>query len=457
MFTKHLPNRFLKNVLLFVTIINIANVSDNCPPNSVLPTFSSKRRHTVSDMMRKVGVIVVCLVLSIFPHLIDGQSKTFACSFNSQEAASIGFLPEYVPMEICTHVIFKWFRFPRFVARQMLFDDNDKIAFSRLVTSVRQRSRTGRVVASIDGTGSDFSSASGTNVRRRAFVQAASTLLLELDADAIELNWERPGNENSGTGIATDRLTMVTLLQDLRQVVNAASSLIKGRPRELWIRGTIHPNLISSSYNTFDVCDLVDQVTLDTTSTAGSTSHAPIYSTSITLPNFGPFKGNVINTGDGLTDATQTWIDNGCPPKKVLLGIGLHGYLKTGSSSDQGFLSNRFLSLSASDGKRMAYRELCQTLRERGWSFGWDQQGFTPYATRSFYNGQLQRLSYEDVNSLRYKMDLVEQKRLGGVYVNNIHSDDIYGTCGQAYALAGYIASRLQAIPSDIGFAIEWN
>ncbi|XP_058122358.1 endochitinase-like [Anopheles ziemanni] len=448
-------------MLLFVTISNIADVSDNCPPNSVLPTFSNNRRVAVVFMMRKVRVIVVCLVLSIFPHLIDGQSKTFACSFNSQEAASIGFLLEYVPMEICTHVIFKWFRFPRFVARQMFFDDNDKITFSRLVTSVRQRSRTGRVVASIDGTGSDFSSASGTNVRRRAFVQAASTLLLELDADVIELNWERPGNENSGTGIATDRLTMVTLLQDLRQVVNAASSLIKGRPRELWIRGTIHPNLISSSYNTFDVCDLVDQVTLDTTSTAGSTSHAPIYSKSITSPNFGPFKGEVINTEDGLTDATQTWIDNGCPPKKVLLGIGLHGFLKTISSSDYGFLSNRFLSSSATqtydDVLNFDLFQLCQTLRERGWSFGWDQQGFTPYATRSFYNGQLQRLSYEDVNSLRYKMDLVEQKRLGGVYVNNIHSDDIYGTCGQAYSLAGYIASRLQAIPSDIGFAIEWN
>ncbi|KFB41762.1 AGAP008562-PA-like protein [Anopheles sinensis] len=403
-------------------------------------------------MMRKVCVIVTIWVLSLCPHLIDGQGKKFACSFNSQEAASIGFLPEYVPMEICTHVIFKWFRFPRFVGRQMLFDDNDKIAFSRLVTSVRQRSSTGRVVASIDGTGSEYSSASGTNVRRRAFVQAASTLLLELDADAIELNWERPGNENSGKGIATDRLTMVTLLQDLRQVVNAASSLIKGRPRELWIRGSIHPNLISSSYNTFDVCDLVDQVTLDTTSGLGSLSHAPIYSRSVTLPNFGSFAGNVINMGDGLT-----WIDNGCPPKKVLLGVGLHGFLKTASSSGRGFFGNDFFSWGAGDGKRMAYRELCQSFGQRGWSFGWDQQGLTPYATRSFFNGQSERLSYEDVNSLRYKMDLVEQKRLGGVYADYIHSDDIYGTCGQAYPLSGYIASRLQAIPSDIGFAIEWN
>ncbi|XP_058122360.1 endochitinase-like [Anopheles ziemanni] len=406
--------------------------------------------------MRKVGVIVVCLVLSLCPHLINGHSKKFACSFNSQEAASISFLPEYVPMEICTHVIFKWFRFPRFVARQMLFDDNDKIAFSRLVTSVRQRSRTGRVVASINGTGSDFSRVSETNVRRRAFVQAASTLLLELDADTIELSWEVPGNQYDGKGIETFRRTMVTLLQDLRQVVNAASSLIKGRPRELWIRGSIHPNLITTSYNTFDVCNLVDQVALSTTSRTESTSHAPIYGSSITLPSLGPFKGAVINSEDGLTDATQTWIDNGCPPKKVLLGVGLHGFLKTISSSDYGYLADSFLSAP----KHVLYFDffqLCQTLRERGWFFGWDQQGFTPYATRSFYNGQLQRLSYEDVNSLRYKMDLVEQKRLGGVYVDNIHSDDIYGNCGQAYPLSGYTASRLQAIPSDIGFAIEWN
>ncbi|KFB41763.1 AGAP008562-PA-like protein [Anopheles sinensis] len=406
-------------------------------------------------MMRKVGVIVTIWVLSLCPHLIDGQGKKFACSFNSQEAASIGFLPKYVPMEICTHVIFKWFRFPRFVGRQMFFDDNDKIAFSRLVTSVRQRSSTGRVVASINGTGTDFSGASEASVRRRAFVQAASTLFLELDADAIELNWERPGIQHGGNGMETDRRTMVTLLQDLRQVVNAASSLMKGRPRELWIRGSIHPLLISSSYNTFDVCDLVDQVTLDAIWT-GSLSHAPIHSSSVTINHseFGHSGDGKIDIGDGLTGATKTWIDNGCPPKKVLLGVGLHGLLNAVSSRKINNFGEDFFKWGSGDIKRMAYRE---SFGQRGWSFGWDQQGLTPYATRSLNNGQTERLSYEDVNSLRYKMDLVEQKRLGGVYADYIHSDDIYGTCGQAYPLSSYIASRLQAIPSDIGFAIEWS
>ncbi|XP_058122357.1 endochitinase-like [Anopheles ziemanni] len=441
---------------LYVNIKTIVVDLDNCLPNSVLPTFSSNRRVAVSDMMRKVGAIVLCLVLSFFPHLINGQSKKCACSFNLQEATSIGFLPEYVPMEICTHVIFKWFRFPRFVARQMLFDDDDKIAFSQLVTSVRKRSRSGRVVASINGTGTDFSRASETTDLRRAFVQAASTLLLELDADAIELNWERPGNQYGGKGIATDRRTMVTLLQDLRQVVNAASSLIKGRPRELWIRGSIHPNLISSFYNTFDVCNLVDQVTLDAI-WSGSLSHAPVHNSRVTIYHREFGFSSKIKIGDGLTGATQTWIDNGCPPKKVLLGVGLHGLLNTVLSHKIKFFGDDFFKWGSGDMKRMAYSELCQSLRQPGWSFGWDQEGLTPYATRSLDNDQSERLSYENVSSLRYKMDLVEQKRLGGVYVDNIHSDDIYGSCGQAYLLSSYIASRLQAIPSDIGFAIEWN
>uniref|UniRef100_A0A182JAK9 Uncharacterized protein n=1 Tax=Anopheles atroparvus TaxID=41427 RepID=A0A182JAK9_ANOAO len=407
--------------------------------------------------MREVCVIALFLALSHWVCVADGQSKKYACSYGYEEAYQLGYLPEYIPMEICTHVIFKWFNFPRFVGRQMLLDDNDKLAFSRLVTSVRKRSSSGRVVASITCTGTDFSTMSGTNVRRRAFVQVVSTLLLELDADGIELAWDSPGNENSGTGIATDRLTMVTLLQDLRQAVTAASKLINGRNRELWIRGSLHPNLISTSYNTFDVCELVDHVTLLSTNIGGRLSHAPINSGTIKTPNIGNFNGENISLGNGIVDGTQTWIDNGCPPKKLLLGIGLHGFLSTVSTNGQQFFGNEYFSWGSGNKKTMPYREVCQTLRQQGWSVGWDAEALTPYAIRSISGGQSQRISYEDLNSVRYKMDLVEQKRLGGVYTNFIHSDDIYGRCGQAYPLSAYTAYRLRAIPSDIGFAIEWN
>ena len=158
-----------------------------------------------------------------------------------------------------------------------LLKDNDKIAFSRVVSSVRKRSNTARVVASIDGSARDFTRASSATVRRKAFAQAAVTLLLELDADGIELNWKEPGSTHAGRGSANDRITMVQLLQDLQQAVKAASKS-RNRNRELWFRGSLHTNVMEEAYNMFDLCELVDHVTLDPSTTDYlENSHAPLY------------------------------------------------------------------------------------------------------------------------------------------------------------------------------------
>uniref|UniRef100_A0A182RWB3 GH18 domain-containing protein n=1 Tax=Anopheles funestus TaxID=62324 RepID=A0A182RWB3_ANOFN len=398
-------------------------------------------------------VILACLVDTSM-----AQGKKMACTYSSSKADAMGYLPEYIPLEVCTHVIFKAFNFPSFVGRQMLFSDNDKIAFSRVVSSVRTRSNTIPVVASILGNAQDYTATSGTIARRKAFVQAATSLLLELDADAIELHWRSPGNSNAGLGNGLDRVTMVTLLQDLRQAVNSVSRSIRNRNRELWFRGSLHPNVIAEAYNVFDVCDLVDHVTIDPdTADNLENSHAPLYSKPIVLPTYvAQLDGNVIYPENGLNTTTQRWIDEGCPPRKLLFGIGLHGVSKSYSSSLRNFLGERS-ALGPARKTYLDYGELCLTIRQGGWSYGWDEYGFTPYATRALSDGQEQRISYEDLNSLRYKMDMVEEKRFGGIYLEYVHSDDIYGRCGQAYEHTSYVSSRVQAIPSDIGFAIEWN
>uniref|UniRef100_A0A182V308 GH18 domain-containing protein n=1 Tax=Anopheles merus TaxID=30066 RepID=A0A182V308_ANOME len=249
--------------------------------------------------------------------------------------------------------------------------DNDKIAFSRVVSSVRKRSSTVRVVASIDGYARDFTTTSSAIVRRKAFVQAAVTLLLELDADAVELNWMSPGNSGVASGDGLDRITMVQLLQDLRQAVNAASKNIPNRQRELWFRGSLHPNVIDSAYNMLDLCELVDHVTLDpNTAESLENAHAPLRGTPqalpVQIPILSQIFGDVIEPGTGF---------------------------------------------------------LCKTLREDGWNYAWDGYGGMPYVTRALQNGQMERISYEDLDSLRLKMDMVEQKRFGGIYIDYVHSD----------------------------------
>ncbi|XP_052898220.1 endochitinase-like [Anopheles moucheti] len=411
----------------------------------------------VSVSTMSAGVVMwIVFILALLVDSSMAQGKKLVCSYDPTKALQIGYQPEYIPLEVCTHVIFQAFDFPRFVGRQMLFSDNDKIAFSKVITSVRQRSNTVRVIASIIGSAQDYTATSGTIVRRKAFVQAAISLLLELDADAIELNWRSPGNSNAGHGNGLDRVTMVSLLQDLRQAVISASKNIRYRNRELWFRGSLHLNVVFEAYNVFDICELVDHVTLDsdTVPSLGEV-HAPLYSKPIVSPVYVPWLDTrVIDPMNGLNTTTQRWIDEGCPPRKLLFGIGLHGVRKAYSSSMRSFFGSGF---GPAKSTYLEQHELCVTIRQGGWKYAWDQYGAMPYATRALQNGQEEHISYEDLNSLRYKMDMVEAKRFGGIYIEHIHSDDIYGRCGQAYSLTAYLASRVRSIPSDIGFAVEWN
>ncbi|XP_052864008.1 endochitinase-like [Anopheles cruzii] len=401
---------------------------------------------------------VLWILLVLLPELIEGQSKKLACSYEHPRALNAGYRPDYIPVELCTHVIFKAFAFPRSVGRQMVFDDTDKAAFSQLVSAVRKRSNTVRVVASIDGSHYEYSIVSGVNVRRRAFVQAVGTLLLELDADAVEINWIQNGGYSPEklSSYASDRMTKVILLQDLRQIVMAANKRLDGRNRELWFRGSIHQGVIDASYNVFDICDVVDHVTLEAMNIRFTMSHAPINGTVESSDRKG-VPTRLDDTGSSITDGTIRWINDGCPQKKLLLGMAFFGIVKNYTHSSRTFFGPSYSTWGAFFKGIVSYRELCLSLSEPGWTIGWDKYGMMPYALRELPHGEDEIMSYDDVTSLRYKMDLVQDKRLGGVYVDYVHWDDIYARCGQAYPLTSYVAYRLQSIQSDIGFAIEWS
>ncbi|KFB41760.1 AGAP008562-PA-like protein [Anopheles sinensis] len=406
-----------------------------------------------------IDVLRILVVLVSLPYLAVGQRKKLACSYAHPQAVEIGYLPGNITLDLCTHVIFKGFSYPQFVGRQMRFDDEEKKAFTRLLTNVRERSSTVRVVASIGGSATEYALTSVSVAHRRSFVQAAGSLLLELDADALELHWEHGESYDTGASVVTDRLAMVTFLRDLRQTVNSANDQSEGRNRELWISGTANPHLISTSYNVFEVCGLVDQVTLETVYIPRGASHAPIYSKPVSLPKIAGLNVENISIGDGIIDATNKWITDGCPPKKLILGVGLIAIGKSYMSFLGQFFNlfgQDFYDWGPVERHVVDYRELCTAFRQPGWSFVWEPHGLMPYVTRQLPKGLEQRYSYENVQSLGYKIELIEQQRLGGVYVDFLHSDDVDGRCGETYALTKFLASRLQAIPSDIGFAIDW-
>uniref|UniRef100_A0A8W7P202 GH18 domain-containing protein n=1 Tax=Anopheles coluzzii TaxID=1518534 RepID=A0A8W7P202_ANOCL len=263
--------------------------------------------------------------------------------------------------------------------------------------------------------------------RRRAFVKAILELLEQYGLGGVEIAWEWPGTMVKFGGISSDRESLISLLTDVR-------AGLKSRNKELLFFGAVYPKVLRESYRVTSICQLVDYVTLFTFDMRPHTNnvadvHAPMRNRS--------FETESNRARTNVVDGVETWIDFGCPPKKLILGIGLFGQAYT--------LANP-----------ASYNVGAPTVGP-GAEGQYYYEGYYPYYEMPFAVRGNQWMSYEDTTSIGVKMNFVQEKRLGGVTLQYVDYDDFWGFCGTRNPLTTFIYQRLQQIPSDIGFAIEWN
>ncbi|XP_058130111.1 endochitinase-like [Anopheles ziemanni] len=328
--------------------------------------------------------------------------------------------------------------------------DGERIELQNFGRIIKSQSPTKPIVVTIDGLadGSEsFSLAADDPARRKAFVLAVMSLVRELPVDGVELDWEWPGPQGDFGGTFDDRQNLPTLLFDLRNGLKSVRPEIK-----LWFFGAVYPIFFRTSYRVAEICRHVDYVTLFTFDMRDYADKI------IDVPS--PMHNRSFESGTrartNVADGTQGWIDNGCPPKKLILSIGLVGRSLQLADPQNHNIADRALGPGLK-GDFMAagyhpYFEVCRLLRQPGWNFGYDYEGLMPYAYRND-----QWLSYEDTPSVQYKMDLIESLGLAGALVHCISFDDFRGVCGPKFILTNYIAYRIKSIKPLITFAVEWR
>ncbi|XP_035774889.1 endochitinase-like [Anopheles albimanus] len=382
-------------------------------------------------------------------HSECASGKRLVCYFSSDSPRTKGYgryTANEIPVELCSDVIYRGLGFPQWTRGTYTFDNRELQEFGAYIATIQARSRQVRNIVTILERGKEalaYSLMAEVPERRSAFIRAIAVLLGQYNLNGVEIAWEWPGSTVTFGGISRDRESLISLLTDLK-------AALRGTGREIFFFGTIYPKVLRESYRVTTICQLVDFVTLYTFDMRPHSNnvvdvHAPMRNRT--------FERDTNRAKHNVVEGVETWIDFGCPPKKLILGIGLFGQAWTLADPGSYNVGARATGPGQEGeyyyGGYYPFYELCLLLQS-GWTGFYDYVAEMPFAVRGN-----QWMGFEDTRSIKVKLDFMVEKRLGGIVLQYVDYDDFWGFCGMRNSMTNYIYQRLQQIPSDIGFAIE--
>ncbi|KAF7990200.1 hypothetical protein HCN44_000005 [Aphidius gifuensis] len=262
-----------------------------------------------------------------------------------------------------------------------------------------------------------FSPLASNAASRGQFVQNVINFMNEWNLDGLDIDWEYPTQRDGSTPEDVDNY--VALVRDLKE---GFSTQQKNYQLSAAVSAGI--GTASQAYRINEISQYLDFINLMAYDFHGSWEsqtgmHSGLY-------------GNDQLTVDA---AVSYWLDQGCPPDKLVVGVPLYGKSWTladpnnngvgapaSGAGDPGEFSQAAGSL--------CYYEICQKISNEGWNLQLDDTSKTPYA----FNGN-QWVSFDNVQSINEKVQYIKNRQLGGGMVWAIDNDDTTGICGERYPL----------------------
>ncbi|XP_037776495.1 endochitinase-like [Penaeus monodon] len=333
---------------------------------------------------------------------------------------------EDIPGDLCTHVLYAFSVLSEttweMVPKNPKFD-LDQRGYERFV-GLKDRFPGLRTVLSIGGWGDDggkYSQMISIPERRQAFVLSVVAFLSSHGFDGLDVDWEYPGDSNRG-GSPDDFNNFPLLLQQLREAFDA-----EGRGWELTIAATSTKDKVLKGYNVPELCRTLDAVYLMTYNLRGLwNDYADVHSMLYARPGLDTGNKLELNVNGGAL----LWENLGCPRNKIVIGVPFYGKSYTLCNSSINGLhapingTGQNGPILKKKGVHM-YFETCYLVQNAGWVRQWDAEGLVPFA----YSGD-QWVGYEDMESLKIKMDYIRNMGFLGAMDWAINDDDFRDLCG---------------------------
>lgn len=144
----------------------------------------------------------------------------------------------------------------------------------------------------------------------------------------------------------------------------------------------------------------------------------------------------------------ETWIQGGCPPSKLVLGLGAYGRtfrLKQKTNPDiKPYAPAKGAGLPGNyTGTRgfLSYYEICHLIKRQNWQMEYDEEQQVPFAYKDD-----QWVGYDNQISIEKKSRYLVKQGLAGAMIWSLDLDDFQGRfCGQGkYPLVTIVKKTLE-------------
>jgi chitinase len=369
--------------------------------------------------------VVTCIAVIVASRFVldaqaDSPAYTIAAYYISWAAYGRKYTPRDIDAAKLTHIIYAFAKIDK--GEVMLGDAAVDLRNFAELRALKQQNRQLKLLIAVGGwTGSkQFSDTAATEQNRNRFAESAVAFLREHGFDGIDIDWEYPVEGGSDENIRSnaDRENFTLLLRALRAALIAAGDA-DGKHYLLTVAAGASEEYIANT-ELDQIARTVDWIGVMSYDFAGAWSKTSGHNAPLFADPADPSPDGARNT---VAAAVLRLVQAGVSPRKLLLGLPLYGRTWRGCAArnDGAYQECSGPAKGTWEDGVLDYQDIAANyLKGEAFVRHFNRAAKVPFLFDA-RSGQF--ISYDDAESLRYKVGFLKKRGLGGAMFWEITAD----------------------------------